>query len=152
METCWFCKKESASADCAEAVKMFSDVRRGDTSNYVLVKTRSVQFKTCEVRIPRCKKCKVQETSKIISIFVGFGCAVVAAYFVAFDHFKLEGVLAYAAIVGLTVVGLLAFIFLLNLIWPSRSSATPANSYNGYPPIMELKRDHWKIGDRPPRN
>jgi hypothetical protein len=152
METCWFCKKESASADCAEAVKMFSDVRRGDTSSYVLVKTRSVQFKTCEVSIPRCRKCKDQEIRKIILIFVGFGCAVGSAYFIAFDGFKLQGVLAYAAIVGLTVVGLLAFSFLLNLIWPPRSSATPANFYDNYPPIIELRKSHWQMGDRPPRN
>jgi hypothetical protein len=131
---------------------MFSDVRRGDTSNYVVVKTRSVQFKTCEVSIPRCRKCKDQEIRKIILIFVGFGCAVGIAYFIAFDGFKLQGVLAYATIAGLTVVGLLAFSFLLSLIWPPRSSATPTNFYNNYSPIMELRKDRWKIGDRPPRH
>jgi hypothetical protein len=60
--------------------------------------------------------------------------------------------LAYATIAGLTVVGLLAFSFLLSLIRPPRSSATPTNFYNNYSPIMELRKDRWKIGDRPPRH
>jgi hypothetical protein len=61
-------------------------------------------------------------------------------------------VLFYAAIAGVTVVVFMVLVLLVDLILPRRSSANESNTYDNYPPIIELRKSHWQMGDRPPRN
>jgi hypothetical protein len=152
MATCWFCKKEAESPDAAELVKMYSKVKRGDINNYLVVKARSVQFKTCEISIPRCKKCKDKNTREILTGFLVFLCCFGTAYLVISYGFSLSGWLSYAMIVGLGGALVIASMVLIGVLSPSERSVRPTDYYDNYPPLLDLVRQGWTIGGRPPRD
>jgi hypothetical protein len=146
MEKCWFCKKVDASSGAAKIVKMYGEVKRGDVNNYLVVKTKSVQFQTCEISIPRCTACKNKETRSTQNDLLVLLCCLGIAYLVISYGFGVSGWLSYGLIVALGV----GLYFLSALVLPSQPSVAGGNS-DDYPPIRKLTQQGWYVGDRPTR-
>jgi hypothetical protein len=154
METCWFCKNETASPEAAEIVKMYGEIKRGDPNNYLVVKTTQVQYATCAITIPRCKACKNKDTRTRLIGILALVCCLGIAYLVMSYGFGLAGALSYVLIAALAAALWVASIILSLFVSPShrasnRSSASKANFYNYFPPLWELVQKGWKMGDRP---
>jgi hypothetical protein len=152
MTTCWFCKTNAASPDCSEIVKMYGEVDRGDINNYLLVKTRSAKYKTCEINIPRCNKCKNKETNSTLKALFVLLCILGIAYVVISYGFGLSGWLSYVLIAGLAGTLCIASLILSSLVFSSETPAATGDFFNFYPPIMELVQKGWKMGDHPKRD
>jgi len=154
-QTCWFCEKNSGTWDTRMDVPMYGQVSRGETSNYVVMKSTQMSFQKCEVTVPRCPDCKKSHAkidSNLLTSLTWLG-SLVAGYFIVLNYYGfttygLDDLPAYglwaAAAFGLAV----ASAMVMALVLPS----TPdyKSRLHSYPAIKRLLSNNWDFGDRPP--
>lgn len=144
------CKKAAASPDATIVVKMYGKVDRGDVSDYLVVKTRSVEYQTCVVRVPRCAACKSRSERESLVSFVKLLASLGTAYAIIAYGFGLEGwiALGFGAVVGIVLFA--ASMLNSVIIFPPPDVPSRSNFYHFYPPIHELMKQGWNVGDRRP--
>lgn len=156
IQNCWFCKtRQAPSYYDALVVNMHGMVKQGDTSNYVLVKTKAVSFQKTKIHVPRCAQCKKAHlVATLVYVIACAGCIAVA-YFAMASYYERSGWFVemsgwpfYLATAVLAVILCLSALFIQKLALPS--SVKPKSTKLEYPPIRELAARGWKFGDRPP--
>lgn len=145
-DLCFFCKRVPSVDTAAVEVKMFGDVTRTPTPFGV-----RVQWKNATIRVPRCIQC--QSVHGRASTASGIGGAIGAVL-------GLVGCTAATAITsgGGICVGLIVWVVLSGIgagIGTVIGRATsppgvrPESDKIQFPPLAELKRRGWQLGEKP---
>jgi hypothetical protein len=129
---------------------MYGQAKYGDTSNYVVVKARSVSFQTCEIVVPRCEVCKRADATSNLTGLLTLLVVSGVAYFAITSWFELPVAISIFLALAAGALGWTAIIIVSIFAFPSSSSPIESNFYGNYPPIMEKIAQHWSMGDGPP--
>jgi hypothetical protein len=123
----------------------------------VVVKTRAVEYRTCEITIPRCQACKNKSTQSMLIGIAGLLACCGVAYLVISSAFNLPvwlvGWPSYiiAAVAGFVLWNLA---IIASLFIREKKPLAPSSSdfYGYYPPLWQLVQQGWHMGERPPRD
>ncbi|WP_152363695.1 hypothetical protein [Microlunatus speluncae] len=146
---CWFCKQRTTGAGACP-IKLSSMIDYSEVTR--------LTWQVVTVDVPRCPSCRRSHEHPPATSVIGLPPTVAAVMIIVsgvVGALLLSAVNGWLALLTLAV-GLALFIYTrviearINRRTLTGSAAITIYSVSSYPPIAELLKEHWSIGERPP--